>query len=148
MSSNSSLTIPTQCSAVKKGGYCIIKGHPCKVVDTSTSKTGKHGHAKVHMVGIDIFTNKKYEKIESSTHNVEVPVIKRSDYQLLNISDDDYLELLTNEGDVKADVKLPEKEELKKEIQDLWDNANGDIIVSVLAAMDHEQVVAVKVSNN
>ena len=31
---------------------------PCKIVEMSTSKTGKHGHAKVHMVAIDIFTGK------------------------------------------------------------------------------------------
>jgi hypothetical protein len=29
-------------------------GRPCKIVDMSTSKTGKHGHAKVHLVAIDV----------------------------------------------------------------------------------------------
>ena len=29
---------------------------PCKIVEMSTSKTGKHGHAKVHLVALDIFT--------------------------------------------------------------------------------------------
>ena len=33
----------------------MIKGKACKIVDMSTSKTGKHGHAKVHMVALDIF---------------------------------------------------------------------------------------------
>lgn len=32
----------------------IISGRPCKIVEMSTSKTGKHGHAKVHLVGIDV----------------------------------------------------------------------------------------------
>merc|ERR1719320_530073 len=41
---------PQQCSALRKGGHVMIKGKPCKIVEMSTSKTGKHGHAKVHMV--------------------------------------------------------------------------------------------------
>jgi len=40
-------TYPIQCSALRKNGHVMIKGHPCKIVDMSTSKTGKHGHAKV-----------------------------------------------------------------------------------------------------
>jgi translation initiation factor 5A len=46
----SSDTYPEQCSKMRKGGYVMIKGRPCKVVETSTSKTGKHGHAKVDYV--------------------------------------------------------------------------------------------------
>ena len=38
----------------------------------TTSKTGKHGHAKCHFTALDIFTNKKMEMLESSSHNVEV----------------------------------------------------------------------------
>ena len=36
---------------------CIYyQNRPCKIVEMSTSKTGKHGHAKVHLVALDIFT--------------------------------------------------------------------------------------------
>lgn len=42
-----SLTVPKQCSAFRKGECVVIKGRPCKIVEMSTSKTGKHGHAKV-----------------------------------------------------------------------------------------------------
>merc|ERR1719337_217753 len=48
-----SLTYPQQAGDLKKGGYVMIKEHPCKIVELSSSKTGKHGHAKVHFVGID-----------------------------------------------------------------------------------------------
>ena len=34
----------------------ICQNRPCKIVEMSTSKTGKHGHAKVHLVALDIFT--------------------------------------------------------------------------------------------
>lgn len=56
--SGASTTIPAQCSSLRKNGCVVLKGRPCKIVDMSTSKTGKHGHAKVHIVGIDIFTGK------------------------------------------------------------------------------------------
>jgi len=36
----------------------MIKGNPCKVSDVSTSKTGKHGHAKAYFVAIDILLGK------------------------------------------------------------------------------------------
>lgn len=36
---------------MRKNAYIVIKGRPCKVVDVSTSKTGKHGHAKCAFVG-------------------------------------------------------------------------------------------------
>ena len=63
------------------------QGRPCKIVEMSTSKTGKHGHAKVHMVALDIFTNKKYEDICPSTHNMDVPNVSRKDYQLIDVDD-------------------------------------------------------------
>lgn len=59
-----------------------MQSRPCKIVEMSTSKTGKHGHAKVHLVGLDIFSGKKYEDICPSTHNMDVPFVKREDYQV------------------------------------------------------------------
>ena len=42
------------------------------MVDVSTSKTGKHGHAKCNFTAIDIFNGKKLEDMCPSTHNVDV----------------------------------------------------------------------------
>ena len=72
-----------QCSALRKNGFVVIKNRPCKIVDMSTSKTGKHGHAKVHLVAIDIFTGKKLEELCPSTHNMDVPNVLRREYQLV-----------------------------------------------------------------
>jgi len=48
--SGASETVPQQCSALRKNGYVVLKNRPCKIVDMSTSKTGKHGHAKVYCI--------------------------------------------------------------------------------------------------
>ena len=52
-------TIPMEAGQIRKGGYICIKGRPCKVTSVSTSKTGKHGHAKCNFVATDIFNGKK-----------------------------------------------------------------------------------------
>jgi translation initiation factor 5A len=43
----SSHTYTEPAGSLKKGGYVMLKAHPCKITDVSTSKAGKHGHAKV-----------------------------------------------------------------------------------------------------
>ena len=53
---------PVECGTIKKGSYMVFgDNRPCKVVGYTTAKTGKHGHAKAKITGIDIFTGKKYE---------------------------------------------------------------------------------------
>ncbi|CAI4045049.1 hypothetical protein SUVZ_10G2330 [Saccharomyces uvarum] len=137
----SSATYPMQCSALRKGGFVVIKGRPCKIVDMSTSKTGKHGHAKVHLVTLDVFTGKKLEDLSPSTHNLEVPFVKRNEYQLLDI-DDGFLSLMNMEGETKDDVKAPEGE-LGEVMQIAFDEGK-DLMVTIISAMGEEAAISVK----
>lgn len=50
---------PVEASEVKKGHHIILKGRPCKIVDVTHAKTGKHGHMKVTMTGIDVLNSQK-----------------------------------------------------------------------------------------
>ncbi|URE45606.1 saccharopine dehydrogenase, partial [Musa troglodytarum] len=113
------------------------------VVEVSTSKTGKHGHAKCHFVAIDIFNAKKLEDIVPSSHNCDVPHVNRTDYQLIDISEDGFVSLLTESGNTKDDLKLPTDENLLAQLKDGF--AEGkDLVVTVMSAMGEEQICALK----
>jgi len=141
-----STTYPQQCSALRKNGYVMLKGRACKIVEMSTSKTGKHGHAKVHMVGIDIFSGKKYEDICPSTHNMDVPNIKRTEYSVIDIETDGYVSLMDDSSDTRSDIKLPEGE-LGQEIKSKFEN-NEAIKVTVVKALDEEAIMSYKVEQD
>ncbi|XP_017126860.1 eukaryotic translation initiation factor 5A-like [Drosophila elegans] len=140
--SGASKTFPMQCSALRKNGFVMLKGRPCKIVDMSTSKTGKHGHAKVHLVGVDIFTQKKYEDICPSTHNMDVPHVKREDYQLTDVSDDGFVTLMGDDGEIREDLRVPDGElggSLRSEFE-----GGKDLLLTVLTACGEECVIAMK----
>lgn len=145
-----STTFPQQCSALRKGGNVMIKGRPCKVVEMSTSKTGKHGHAKVHLVGIDIFTGKKYEDMSPSTHNMDVPIVRRKDYALIDIADDGFVTLMDTDGaETRNDMKLPEGEmadQIKTGYQKETLEGNREVLCTVQAACGEEAIVSFKLA--
>merc|ERR1711964_10241 len=114
-----------------------------KIVDMSTSKTGKHGHAKVHLVAIDIFTGKKLEELCPSTHNMDVPNVTRKEYQLLDVSDDGFLSLMADDGETKDDVKVPDGE-VGEKIEKLFTTEEKDTNVIVLTAMGEQAAIEAK----
>ena len=142
--------IPKQAGEIRKGSYAMLKGHPCKVVDYSTSKTGKHGHAKAHIIGIDIFTGKKHEDLCPTSHNMSVPNVNKDEYTVMDVQDDGQLSLLTAAGDTKDDLNLPdgtdESKAIAKEIQEKF-AAGKSLIVTVMSAVGQEMICAVKEDN-
>uniref|UniRef100_A0A3Q3JK79 Translation initiation factor 5A-like N-terminal domain-containing protein n=1 Tax=Monopterus albus TaxID=43700 RepID=A0A3Q3JK79_MONAL len=65
--SRASTTYPMWCSALRKNGSVMLRGHACKIVDMTTSTNGNHGYVKVHLTGLDIFTKEKFEDFCTST---------------------------------------------------------------------------------
>jgi translation initiation factor 5A len=129
-------------SHVNKNFWHVV-GCLWQVVEVSTSKTGKHGHAKCHFVAIDIFTGKKLEDIVPSSHNCDVPEVVRTDYQLIDISEDGFVSLLTENGDTKDDLRLPSDDQLLSQIKEGFKEGK-DLVVTVMAAMGEEQICALK----
>jgi translation initiation factor 5A len=70
-------TKPAEAGSIKEGSYVMIDGEPCKVVEVEKSKTGKHGSAKVRIVGIGVFDNVKRTLIVPADAQVEIPIIEK-----------------------------------------------------------------------
>ena len=132
----------TDTNRLKPGSLIMIKGNPCKVTEVSTAKPGKHGSAKVIMKGKDILSNKVYECTYHAGDMVDAPIVKKIEYNLLNI-DEEVLQLLTPEGEVKEDVNLPTEEHLKdvaNKIKQIFEEGKKECLVTVIATLGKEQV--------
>ena len=99
----------------------MIKGFPCKVTDYSTAKPGKHGSAKATIVGIDIFTNKKYEDSAPTSSAAYTPNVTKEEYEVADIDEDNFVSVVLPDGDLKTDLKLPvEDEEIFDTLKKAW----------------------------
>ena len=122
----------------------MIKGKPCKVLSISVSKTGKHGHAKCNFLATDIFTGKKLEDMVPSSHGTTVPVVVRSEWEIIDI-EEEVLTLMDEAGNQKTDMNLPtHPPNMAKEIRESWNGGENSVMVTVQAAVGIEQVIAYK----
>jgi len=132
----------------------MIKGNACKVSDVSTSKTGKHGHAKCHFVAIDIFSGKKMEDLVPAGHTTAIPFVKKEEFQCIDI-DDGFLTVLTADGDTRSDLKLPidvtpeppGADKVSNDIKEFL-KAEKDFYVIVQSAIGKEVVMDTKVMSS
>ena len=85
---------------------------PCKVIQYSEHKSGKHGSCKCTFKGKDIFTAKVIEECYTSTDTVEKPLVTKTEYACSHVEDDAFLFLIDDEGTQKEDLKLPKEDHL------------------------------------
>merc|ERR1712060_166305 len=100
------LVYPMQCSALRKNGFVMMKGHPCKIVDMSTP-------------------------------NMEVPNVKRMEMTLIDVTEEGFLSLMDDQGDVRDDLHCNHNPELLEEIKTKFDNGD-ELMIAVLSAMGKE----------
>jgi len=74
--------------SLKKGDTIIIDGVACKITDTSTSRPGKHGHAKVNMMAVGLLDGKKRNLVMPGHYKVETPIIEKKTAQVLSVAGD------------------------------------------------------------
>jgi translation initiation factor 5A len=71
---------------LQKGNYIVLEGEACKIVDTKTSRPGKHGHAKVNLMAVGLIDGKKRNAVMPGHDHVEVPIIGKRSAQVLSVS--------------------------------------------------------------
>ncbi|KAK6156610.1 hypothetical protein DH2020_010858 [Rehmannia glutinosa] len=117
---------------------------PCiRLLKSPLQKLASMGTPSVTLSQIDIFNGKKLEDIVPSSHNCDVPHVNRTDYQLIDISEDGFVSLLTENGNTKDDLRLPTDESLLSQIKGGFEEGK-DLVVSVMSAMGEEQICALK----
>jgi translation initiation factor 5A len=143
---DASLTKPIRAGEVKKGKIVLLKGFPCKVIEMTTSKTGKHGHAKANITGIDIFTGKKYEEISPTSHNMEEPVVSTSVFMLTDVSEDGFATLMNEDsGETREDLMVPDQDSPNPELGEQIRKAladSKDVHVTVTKSMKTECITS------
>jgi translation initiation factor 5A len=103
---------PVDVGSLRVGGYMIIDGEPCHIVDITKSKPGKHGSAKARIVAIGVFDGVKRSFVKPVDLNAEVPIIDKRMGQVfaVNPSGVQIMDLETYEY---FDAPFPEDTELK-----------------------------------
>jgi translation initiation factor 5A len=62
---------------LKIGSFVVIDGEPCRVVEISKAKTGKHGSAKATVTAVGLFSKSKKVLVAPVDTQVEVPIIEK-----------------------------------------------------------------------
>ncbi|EQB72869.1 MAG: hypothetical protein AMDU1_APLC00001G0049 [Thermoplasmatales archaeon A-plasma] len=74
---------------LKVGRYMLVDDVPCKIVDITMSKPGKHGEAKGRIVAIGVFDGQKRSVVYPVKHKVKVPIIEKKNAQVLSIANNE-----------------------------------------------------------
>jgi translation initiation factor 5A len=115
---------PVDAGSLKEGNYVIIDEEPCRVVSIEKGKTGKHGHAKAHIVAIGIFNNAKKSLVLPVDSKVDVPMIDKRTAQVISIAGNILMlmdmETYANFEVNKSDVEVAESLEVGNEVE-YWD---------------------------
>lgn len=137
--------------AVKKGGYCMIRGMPCKLeICEVLPKATANGNKRLHIRGPNVFTGKHYEdtlNLTAGFHGIDVPVTVKAQYSIMDVdSDTGFLSLLTDSGDCREDVGLVKNEdgsfdELGQEVISKFE-AGEALKLTVLSILGKDVVIA------
>jgi len=106
---------PIDVGSLRVGGYMIIDGEPCHIVDITKSKPGKHGSAKARIVAIGVFDGVKRSFVKPVDLNAEVPIIDKRMGQVFAVNPSG-IQIMDLETFEYFDVPFPQEEEIKSKL--------------------------------
>jgi translation initiation factor 5A len=106
---------PMDLGALRVGSYIIIDGEPCKIVNYTKSKPGKHGAAKARIVAIGVFDESKKTIVKPVSAQVDVPLIEKKTGQVIALLPS-VVQLMDLETYEMTEAPYPEDEELKSKM--------------------------------
>jgi translation initiation factor 5A len=106
---------PVDVGSLRVGGYIIIDNEPCRIVELTKSKPGKHGSAKARIVAIGIFDGVKRSFVKPVGASAEVPIIEKRSGQVFAVMPST-IQIMDLETYEYVDAPIPEEEELKSKL--------------------------------
>jgi translation initiation factor 5A len=106
---------PVDVGSLRVGGYMIIDNEPCRIVDITKSKPGKHGSAKARIVAIGVFDGQKRQFVKPVDSNAEIPMIDKKPGQVFTVNPNS-VQIMDLETYEYVDAPFPEEEDLKAKL--------------------------------
>ena len=106
---------PMEVGGLKVGSYVIVDDEPCRIVDYSKSKPGKHGSAKARVVAIGVFDGTKMSFVKPVSTQVKVPIIEKREGQAIALLPKG-VQVMDLETYQIFETPLPEEEETRSKL--------------------------------
>jgi translation initiation factor 5A len=103
---------PVDVGELRVGGYMMIDGEPCRIMDIAKSKPGKHGSAKARIVAIGVFDGQKRQFVKPVDLGAEIPIIDKRTGQVFAVNPTG-VQLMDLETYEYLDAPFPDEPELK-----------------------------------
>lgn len=119
---------------LKEGKYVLIDDIPCRIMEIESSKSGKHGGAKMRITGIGVFDGQKKTLLTPGDADVEVPIIDRKNAQIMSVSGNT-IQVMDSQTYEMYDIEVP---------ADLVSQAAAGKEVEIIQAMGRRKIERLK----
>ena len=108
---------PVDVGDLKIGSYVIVEDVPCRIVEVTKSKPGKHGAAKARVVAIGVFDSLKRSFVKPVDAKFDMPMIEKRAGQLIAILPNS-LQLMDLETYEIFETPLQDNDEIKPRLKE------------------------------